>query len=423
MQTATSPSSPKTFEAVVIGAGLAGGASAYSLAKRGCATLLIDSAPTIASKASGNRFGIITPYLSDKSSPLLELYASSFNHTLNLIQGSPHASLAFNQVGALQLPSTTRLLELISKRELYHPLSTSIFKIQRLTPKEASEVAGTYLEHEAIYTPEGGFISPRLLLEGLFADIASSTRKLTLSLDARCLAIERRAQLWRLTLSDGTIIEAPNVVICGAHESKSFRITSWLPLEAVRGQTINLAANSASLSELRCVVAYNGYITPAVDGSYFIGAHYSHNDHYEAARDIDSRGIVERCVDWLPRLGLNVGGARDISARVCFRTGTFDRLPYIGALPDYWSYMSEASGYRSGSALGRLVKIRELAGAYVNLGHGSRGLLSAPLGGELVARLITGDFRGADDSWGRIREIVDPARAVERVFKGGTNKP
>jgi tRNA 5-methylaminomethyl-2-thiouridine biosynthesis bifunctional protein len=415
--------SPNTFEAVVIGAGLAGGASAYSLARRGCPTLLIDSATTIASKASGNRFGVITPYLSDNpSSPLLELYAPAFTHTLKLIRGSPHARQAFHQVGALQLPSTARLRALIAKGELHHPLSTTTFKTHRLTPKEASEVAGTYLEHEAIYTPEGGFISPRLLLEGLFADIASSTRKLTIKLKAHCVAIERSAQEWRLRLSDGTIIDTPNIVICGAHESQQFSITSWLPLEAVRGQTINLAAKGESRSELRCVVAYNGYITPAVDRSYLIGAHYSHNDSCEAARDIDSQGILKRCVDWLPGLNLDSDLSHLVSARVCFRTGTLDRLPYIGALPDYWGYLREASGYRSGSALERLVKIRELPGAYVNLGHGSRGLLSSPLGGEIVAGLITGDSQGADDSWARIREIVDPARVVERVFKGGAKK-
>ena len=49
---------------------------------------------------------------------------------------------------------------------------------------------------------------------------------------------------------------------------------------------------------------------------------------------------------------------------------------------------SEAQSYRSGTNLRAKVALQEYAGLFVNAGHGSRGLLTGPLGGEIIARTI-----------------------------------
>jgi glycine/D-amino acid oxidase-like deaminating enzyme len=68
---------------------------------------------------------------------------------------------------------------------------------------------------------------------------------------------------------------------------------------------------------------------------------------------------------------------------VSFRTSTHDRIPYIGAVdPRY-------------------------PGLFVTVGHGSRGLLSSMVGGELLADLVEGGrWSGADT----VRTRVDPGR-------------
>jgi tRNA 5-methylaminomethyl-2-thiouridine biosynthesis bifunctional protein len=99
--------------------------------------------------------------------------------------------------------------------------------------------------------------------------------------------------------------------------------------------------------------------------------------------------------------------------RVCFRTSTIDRLPYIGALPDFHAMQQEASQYQSGTDLQKRVPIRFLEGVYMHLGHGSRGLLSCPLGAEIIARSICGEEL---KEFEKAASVVDPARLPYRLL-------
>jgi tRNA 5-methylaminomethyl-2-thiouridine biosynthesis bifunctional protein len=52
-----------------------------------------------------------------------------------------------------------------------------------------------------------------------------------------------------------------------------------------------------------------------------------------------------------------------------------------------------------------------LPGAYINVGHGSRGLTSTPLCAELLAALITGEPRPLPRD---LRQSLSPARFIIR---------
>jgi tRNA 5-methylaminomethyl-2-thiouridine biosynthesis bifunctional protein len=134
------------------------------------------------------------------------------------------------------------------------------------------------------------------------------------------------------------------------------------------------------------VVSYGGYITPDVAGAHFLGAHYSHGDDELTPRSSDTEEMLRLNAQWLPTLSLING--ETTGTRVCFRTSTIDRLPYIGALPDYTDFKQLVAQYRSGTNLANKVTCAPIPGIFVNVGHGSRGLLSCPIGGEIIAREI-----------------------------------
>jgi tRNA 5-methylaminomethyl-2-thiouridine biosynthesis bifunctional protein len=393
-----------TFDVAVVGAGLAGGASAFALTRRGLRVLLVDAAPHIAAKGSGNRCGLLTPYLSSTRSPLEALYSAGYSFTHHLLKRYPMCAQSFHATGALQLPSTQRLATLTESTQ---PILGAT-EVCRVSASDATTIAGVTIPLPALHIPNAGFLSPRGFIEGLLAE---STTRLTLALDADCNNITSDGAAWRISCTNGNTFLSACIVVCTAFEASQFKLTSWLPLEAIRGQTICIATTETS-SGLRTVLSYGGYLAPAFDGYHFLGAHYSHDDYESSPRDTDTESMLHQCGELLPALSFSSRNAAH--ARVCFRTSTIDRLPYIGGVPDYESFSYRAAQYRSGTNLANKITLETLPGLFVNVGHGSRGLLSCPIGGEIIARLIT------SEPLSELREaasITDPSRVPWRLIK------
>jgi tRNA 5-methylaminomethyl-2-thiouridine biosynthesis bifunctional protein len=369
---------PSYADCIVIGAGLAGACTAYALAKRGGNILIIDAAPHLADKASGNRFGLLTPYISTRFSPLETLYSHGFLFSTSWLREEPAIANLFHHCGALQLPSTDRLARTLSEQT---PLA-GLDGVSRIDANQSNEASGIRVDSPAFHIPAAGFVSPRELVSRL---ITTYRDRISSILNCRAFSLTRNGDSWVVSCQDGSRWSATNVVICAAHEASQLSQSSWLPLEPVRGQTVSIQATTGS-APLRCVLAFGGYLTPSIEGSHFLGAHYRHSDSNETASTDDTNEIMAKCARWLPKT--NFSTAHTVAPRVCFRTSTIDRLPYIGALPDLVSMKHEVAHFQSGTDIRKRVGIRNIPGLYVSLGHGSRGLLSCPLGGEIVARLI-----------------------------------
>jgi len=390
-------------DTIVIGAGLAGVCTTYALAKRGARVQVIEAAASAAEKASGNRFGLLTPYISTRPSPLETLYSQGFYFSTTWLQNDSQFKDLFHQCGALQLPSTDRLLKTLTDEA---PISGPI-KINRIDPSLSNEISGIQINSKAYHIPEAGFISPRDLIARIFTTYKAS---ISFAPNRRAVSLNRDGAAWKVMCQDGSQLSAANIVICSAYEASQLSLTSWLPLEPVRGQTVSIPPTADS-APLRCVLAFGGYLTPAIDGSHFLGAHYRHSDTNEQPSANDTGEIIERCNSWLS--ALRFLSTNTIHPRVCFRTSTIDRLPYIGALPDFHAMQQEASQYQPGTDIQKRVPIRSIEGVHVHLGHGSRGLLSCPLGAEILARRIFGEELKEFD---HAASVVDPARLPYRLL-------
>jgi molybdenum-dependent DNA-binding transcriptional regulator ModE len=112
------------------------------------------------------------------------------------------------------------------------------------------------------------------------------------------------------------------------------------------------------------VVSGNGYVAPLPDGGHAVGASYQHDDPDPRVRPDDHRANLARAESLLP--GFTAGlDASTLAGWTGFRATVPDRLPIFG----------ESS----------------TEGVFVATGLGSRGLLWAPLGAELVASALAGD--------------------------------
>jgi tRNA 5-methylaminomethyl-2-thiouridine biosynthesis bifunctional protein len=372
----------RTPDAVIIGGGLAGGCTAHALARRGLSVRILEAGSALVSKASGNRFGLVTPYLSSKRSPTEAVYSKGFEYTTGLLSTLEDPRI-FRRCGALHLPTTKRLAHLVNDSA---PILGDS-RIERVSAAEGSEIAGVSLTENSFYIPTAGYISPKEMVTALLAPFA---HLVTTDINSHVTDISRMETSWRVE-STSSSLSTSAVIICGAYESSLIPAASWLPLEPIRGQTI-CAADSPRSRELRTVVCFGGYVTPSTCNEHLIGAHYRHDDPQEEPRESDTEEILASCRRWIPSLSIDPGAVR--SARVCFRTSTIDRLPYVGALPDFHAMKQEASQYQPGTNLVTKVPVRCMSGLFINAGHGSRGLLSCPLAGETIARLMCGEAIG-----------------------------
>ncbi len=378
--------------AAVIGGGLAGGCVAWALGKRGVRVTLYEAETTLCGKASGNLFGVVMPYLAVKPSPLLTVYSAGYRYLHKLLRDTASVNNHFFQVGALQLPSLARFSELFADPRAVSNEGT----IRAVSSSEASSLAGTTIQSDAIYISDAGFLKPSQFINALLTTVHAYV-------DIRCnFRVVKLQRLpngsWQLYHCDDQALQSVDAVfVCTAFQASMFDQLSSLPLEPIRGQT-SLVRSSDVSSLLKSVVCYNGYVTPAVDGVHLLGAHYRHYDNRDEVDSCDTDDILGRCSRWLPEL--RVGSTDVLSSRVCFRTSTFDRLPYAGAVPVDGSLIdSSCSGH--GKSIG----------LFASLGHGSRGLLSAPLSAEIVVRAALGEDEAELKD---VAALLNPARFLER---------
>jgi tRNA 5-methylaminomethyl-2-thiouridine biosynthesis bifunctional protein len=396
-----------SFDVLIVGSGLAGASCAYALARRDLSTVICESTAQICDKASGNRYALLMPYITTRRSAPHTLYASGFHHTHNLLSSALQPARIFNACGGIQLPTTKRLQNALdSSDEILEPEG-----ITRLTPMEGSARSGLELSTPSFFVPSGGYVSPRRLVDALLqsshprAVVRSSSRVVAL----RLLQSQPQPE-WQTELEDGERIITRYVVVCGAFETATLEPTAWVPLEPIRGQTTIIRDIPASRA-LRTLVCFDGYLTPSESGEHLLGAHYRHHDLREDPSSEDTQEILARCRRWLPQLDFPMPD--ESAARVCFRTSTIDRLPYIGPVPDFATMRQEGSTYRSGTDLREKVPLRSYPGLFMSAGHGSRGLLSCPMGGEIIARHIVGESL---QDLAPAAEICAPARAVYRLL-------
>ena len=376
----------------VIGGGLAGCSAAYSLCRRGFTVTLFESQPQIATGASGNPAAVLMPHLSVKPDFLSRFYLAGYLYSIRLLASLPASIL--HQCGVLRLTTSKRLENLFDRlSEQQLPLEVA----QALPPDEASRAAGIPIATQALAFPLGGWVEPAQFCKALVAACGDTlTLKTSLPVNSLDELLGQR--------SFGA------VVIANATDALALANFSWLPLESVRGQLMRVKSN-AVLSKLKAIVCYDGFVIPQFDGLHITGATYQHDCDRTEPDSESNAELLKRLGAWLPET--NVGPSDIASARVGFRAMSPDRLPLIGAAPEAEGFEAAYLAANDGR-FGDNYPNASIDGLYFSLGHGSRGLLSCPLAGEIIAQSIAGEPVALENDLAR---AIDPCRFLVRALK------
>ena len=390
------------MSAIVIGGGIAGCSTAYALAKRGIAVTLIDRHAQLAQEASGNPLAMLYPKLNIKPNLQSLITTHGFYFTLKLLQQLANHERFFYACGQIQLAFsvTEKIKQLELGKQEYWYKDSDFFRF--VDNAEASKIAGIALKAGGIFLPQAGSVNPQLLCVAL-----SNHALIKVQTAQNVLAITPYQNGWQVQIKDGTLA-AENVVICNANDIKQFSFCTYTNTNAkvipVRGQVDFFAPNAAS-AYLKTIICSDHYLSPAVDGMHSIGTTYAPNDTNPAISAADTQSNLNALRTISPEIYAGIS-LNDVQSRVSWRSQTLDYRPLAGQLLDEAKLRASPPRYNA-----NLTDLSWLHGLYVNAGHGSKGMITAPLCGELVASLITKMPLPLD---GKLASSVNPSRFLLR---------
>jgi tRNA 5-methylaminomethyl-2-thiouridine biosynthesis bifunctional protein len=136
----------------------------------------------------------------------------------------------------------------------------------------------------------------------------------------------------------------------------------------VRGQ-ITLAPPTRTSENLKAIVSGSGYLAPSMGGFHLIGATHRFNDEETDVRIAEHVENLSRLAEISPELGKAADiaslNSSQLGGRASVRASVPGAMPLVGELSP------------------RL---------YTSLGHGTRGLITAGLSGELIAAAACGQL-------------------------------
>lgn len=338
----------------IIGAGIAGASVAYALAQRGVGVTVYERVAAAAQGASGNPAAVLYPQVTKQPTVASRWYASAYAHTLRLVatldirSGSP---------GMLKTPKDAKEDDRL--RMANEALGWPTVMARYVEQMEATRLMGTSMPSGGLWFPQGTWLWPASLIAAM--------------LDQPGIGVRYGHPIDTLDALQGY----DAIIIATAQDADT--LVPEIALAASAGQ-VSLMPRGQARAPLNAILCHKGYVIPQGE-HILVGATYDHEDmscDVTASNHAKNRAELEQA---LP--GWAGAGTDRWQGRTALRATTPDRLPYVG-------------------------KVRQ--GVYVTTGHGSRGMLSAPLAGECIASLLGAEMVPVAPD---IAKALDPNRGVK----------
>jgi tRNA 5-methylaminomethyl-2-thiouridine biosynthesis bifunctional protein len=397
---------PKRRHALVVGAGLAGCATAWALAEQGWSSTVYDRHSAPAQETSGNLAGLFHGIVNAQDGTHARFNRAAALHAQASIRDAVNKRGVAGAVqGLLRLDDA----EVSVMNAVLEQLGLPGDYVRAVSPPVASALSGIPLQQSAWFYPGGGWVQPQGLAR---AWIEQAAPLATFRGGVQAAQLRRVGDVWQLLDAQGEVIdEAETVVLANAGDALRLIDQPHWPMEAVRGQvSVFERRHAPALALPRVPVAGAGYLLPELNGLALFGATSQPGDMDPTVRSEDHAHNLTQ----LARL---VGHAIDappssMQGRTGWRWVAQDRLPLIGAVPD-------TSNEKIGRPLDQPRFVPRMPGLYVFTALGSRGITWSALGARTLASLITGAPSPVESS---LLDAVDPARFISRAVRRESSK-
>lgn len=403
-------------EAIVIGAGLAGTAAAASLAARGIDVVLIERHETIAQEASGNAQGVLYAKFSPHDTALTRLLVAGMQFSLREIAHRlPEDGSTWSRCGVLQLAHDAAEVHRQSGLARQAWPATFLRSVERT---EAAALAGVAVETGGLFLERAGWVHPPALCTAF-----TRHPRIRVLASSEALQIDRLpAGRWRVSGVGGWKEEAALVVVAAAADARAFAAVAHLPTHVIRGQLTHLSRNDAS-GKLKTVLCGEGYIAPARHGLHCLGATFGIRDAGIDLRADDHRENLAMLRSLSPVLAGAFPEAADdpgrCAGRAALRCMSPDYLPIVGPVTDASAFSARYARLSKDATTRFEGSAPWLDGLFVSVAHGSRGLLTAPVAGELIAAQALGEPLPVPES---VADALSPSRFLARGLKRAADR-
>lgn len=383
--------------ALVIGAGVAGCALTERLAARGWQVSLIEQGKTCAAGASGNPVSVFHPFMTRDDNPAARASRAGFLYALQRWQAlAPIDTFFWRAQGLLQIAANQTALD--AMRATLSHLAYPTELVSSVTRAEASTLAGLELAQGGWYFPRGGWLDPASLCQ---AQLSAAGAALTPYFQQKINRLVYRENLWHALDETGrSIVAAPVAILANANDAARLAGLHYAQTHSIRGQLSVLPTPV----RLHIPITGSGYLAPLTSTSLLAGASYEPDDPNPLPSVESHQHNLSQLAQLAPTM-VDRFDPKTLAGYVAFRCAAHDRMPLIGALAD------EPAAQRLNTQLRDVPRAPGLFGAFA---YGSRGLIWAALGAELIASQLDGEPMPIERS---LVQAFDPARFLLRALR------
>lgn len=372
---------------IVIGGGISGASTAYSLANRGYKVTIYEKNPSLAMEASGNYQAILYGHFGGNHDPNLELTLQGHQYSHNLITKLPKD--LYSICGIIESVGSDYKIKQLLRNNYPQDFCYTV------TKDKIYKIAGIKLNIErGIYYPKGLWLSPKALVNYL---TNHPNTKIVCNSKVNNINFSDK---WHITTQNAITDSSYHLVLCNSHNLKEFDYTKNLPLNKTRGQTTIVRGNMG----LKTIICGNGYITPNLGECYTIGATFNNDISNLKVTKGEHIENISQIAKYIVDYNIN---PNDVTGDVNIRMHSPDHLPIVGPIADYEKFNKEYSLLSKDKNHKLTSTCPYLPGLYINAGFGSKGFLFAPLCSEIIASYIDGSEFDVSES---LRIALHPNR-------------
>lgn len=395
--------------ALVVGAGLAGCTIAAALAQRGIQVTVLEE-KQLAGGGSGNGQGILYTRLSSRHSALTDFSIQSFCFAHNFYRHLFEDKRLVERIDGALCGNFSQSQQDQEMAVLSQALSETPELAQVLNAELASEKLGVTQHRGGYWYPKSGWLRPGSVCRELI-----DHPNITLLEQLGSVTLHSKEARWQATVGARNIAEAECAIIATGTAANKQAHASWLPLQAIRGQTTDLSGDVVPAG-LKAGFCHTGYIAPTRDNQHCIGATFDLKDDCQALRREDHIRNLQALATAIPnwRKQLEALDVDTLSGRVSYRCATPDYLPIVGPVPNYDSFLQTYAALRKNAKQSIPARGNYMPGLFVTTGHGSRGLSSTPLTAQILASQICGELTPVSKE---LSQALSPGRFLIRKLR------
>jgi len=371
---------------LIIGAGISGILTALKLQNLGFDVIIAEKNRKCAGNASGNLIGALLPLVTQKGVNLGVMHTKAFFVARKFYKFLPRSLAKFD--GA----------KLIAHNEI----TKNRYQNAEECFKFDEKLGGIWVKSAANLRPKKmcrHFAkSLKILYNHEFIDFRHENEGIEVKFNA-----QKSLKCDILIFAMGSESER----LFGCKNAPLMQLDASMQISSVRGQATILRA----FSHQKEVISAEGYICPKVGTLQLIGATYGRFDYEVKPRRIDDLKNIKSVAKFIKQK------PKIIKSRVGFRSYSGDRFPIVGPLQDAQELKKRYFNLQfTKNNQAKMPQPAYLRNVYISAAHGSRGLGTAVLAGEILSDYILNRPFCVEKS---LINAMQPSRFLIRNLKRG----